>query len=87
VSAAGARTRILIVDDEPSVLLETAAALKRQYEPLTAPSAEEAERLLAQQRVDLLLTDLRLPGKDGLALLESAKAANPDLPVVVMSGH
>ena len=87
MSAAGARTRILIVDDEPSVLLETAAALKRQYEPLTAPSAEEAERLLAQQRVDLLLTDLKLPGKDGLALLESAKAANPDLPVVVMSGH
>jgi len=88
VSAApGSKTRILIVDDEPSVLLETAASLKRHYDPLTAASAEEAERILSQQRVDLLLTDLKLSGKDGLALLESAKAANPDLPVVVMSGH
>src|SRR6185295_1022360 len=84
---AGSKTRILIVDDEPSVLLETAASLKRHYDPLTAASAEEAERILSQQRVDLLLTDLKLPGKDGLALLELAKAANPDLPVVVMSGH
>ncbi len=86
-AAGGGKLRILIVDDEPSVLLETAASLKRHYEPLTAVSAEEAERILAQQRVDLLLTDLKLPGKDGLALLELAKAANPDLPVVVMSGH
>ncbi|HEY6221332.1 MAG TPA: sigma-54 dependent transcriptional regulator, partial [Candidatus Eisenbacteria bacterium] len=86
-AAAGSKTRILIVDDEPSVLLEIAASLKRHYEALTAPSAEEAERILSQQRVDLLLTDLKLPGKDGLALLEFAKAANPDLPVVVMSGH
>ena len=86
-AGSGAKIRILIVDDEPSVLLETAASLKRHYEPLTAASAEEAERILTSQRVDLLLTDLKLPGKDGLALLEWAKAANPDLPVVVMSGH
>ena len=86
-AGSGAKTRILIVDDEPSVLLETAASLKRHYDPVTAPSAEEAERILSSQRVDLLLTDLKLPGKDGLALLEASKAANPDLPVVVMSGH
>ncbi len=85
--SAGSRARVLIVDDEPSVLLETSGALKRQYDVLTAPSAEEAEALLARERVDLLLTDLRLPGKDGLHLLETAKAQNPDLPVVIMSGH
>ena len=82
-----ARIRVLIVDDEPSVLLETAASLKRQYEVLTASRAEDAERMLAEQRIDLLLTDLRLPGKDGIALLERVKAAHPDTPVVLMSGH
>ncbi|MGE5176650.1 MAG: sigma-54-dependent transcriptional regulator [Hyphomicrobiales bacterium] len=82
-----ARIRILVVDDEPSVLLETAASLKRQYDVLTASKAEDAETMLGAQRVDLLLTDLRLPGKDGIALLEAVKAAYPDLPVVLMSGH
>jgi two-component system nitrogen regulation response regulator NtrX len=76
-----------VVDDEPSVLLETSASLKRHYDVLTAPHADEAERVLARERIGLLITDLRLPGRDGLALLESAKASHPDLPVVVMSGH
>ncbi|HET7903489.1 MAG TPA: sigma-54 dependent transcriptional regulator, partial [Candidatus Eisenbacteria bacterium] len=81
------KIRVLVVDDEPSILLEVAGALKRHYDVLTATSAEEAERMLAQERLDLLITDLRLPGKDGLSLLESAKAAVPDLPVVLLSGH
>ncbi len=81
------KTRVLVVDDEPSILLEIAGTLKRHYDVLTATNAEDAERILASERIDLLLTDLRLPGKDGLALLEAAKAAVPDLPVVLLSGH
>jgi two-component system nitrogen regulation response regulator NtrX len=84
---ASPKIRILVVDDEPSILLEIAGALKRHYDVLTATNAEDAERILAGERVDLLMTDLRLPGKDGLALLEAAKAAIPDLPVVLLSGH
>ena len=83
----GPKIRVLVVDDEPSVLLETAASLKRQYDVLTASRAEDAERMVGEQRVDLVLTDLRLPGKDGIALLAALKAARPDLPVVLMSGH
>ncbi|HKQ18496.1 MAG TPA: sigma-54 dependent transcriptional regulator, partial [Candidatus Eisenbacteria bacterium] len=83
----GPKIRVLVVDDEPSVLLETAASLKRQYDVLTASRAEDAERMVSEQRVDLVLTDLRLPGKDGIALLAALKAARPDLPVVLMSGH
>ena len=83
----GSRTRVLVVDDEPSVLLEISGALKRRYDVVTAQSAEAAEAILSKERIDLLLTDLRLPGKDGLHLLESAKTLSPDLPVVIMSGH
>jgi two-component system nitrogen regulation response regulator NtrX len=81
------KIRILVVDDEPSILLEIAGTLRRHYDVLTATNAEDAEKLLGSQRIDLLMTDLRLPGKDGLALLEAAKAAVPDLPVVLLSGH
>jgi two-component system nitrogen regulation response regulator NtrX len=87
LSAAKAKRRVLIVDDEPSVLLEIAAGLRREYDVVTASNAEAAEQALSQQRVDLLLTDLKLPGRDGLSLLETTKAASADLPVVVMSGH
>jgi two-component system nitrogen regulation response regulator NtrX len=87
VTAASARTRILIIDDEPSVLLETSGALRRHYDVATARSAEEAEKLLGKERVDLVLTDLRLPGRDGLSVLEAAKALSSDLPVILMSGH
>jgi len=81
------KIRVLVVDDEPSILLEIAGALKRHYDVLTATSAEAAEKLIATERLDLLITDLRLPGKDGLTLLEEAKAGTPDLPVVLLSGH
>ncbi len=81
------RTRVLVVDDEPSVLLEISGALKRHYDVLTAQSVEEAESILSKERIDLLLTDLRLPGNDGLHLLESAKTVSPDPPVVISSGH
>jgi two-component system, NtrC family, nitrogen regulation response regulator NtrX len=81
------KIRVLVVDDEPSVLLETSASLKRHYEVLTASRAEDAERMLGEQKIDLLLTDLRLPGKDGISLLEAVKGSHPDVPVVLMSGH
>ena len=81
------KIRVLVVDDEPSVLLETSASLKRDYDVLTASNADDAERILAKERVQLLITDLRLPGRDGLALLENAKTTHPDLPVIVISGH
>ena len=44
------RTRVLVVDDEPSVLLEISGALKRHYDVVTAQSAEEAESILAKER-------------------------------------
>jgi two-component system, NtrC family, nitrogen regulation response regulator NtrX len=82
-----AKPRVLVVDDEPSVLFETAGGLKPHYDVVTASSAEEAETLLARGRFDLVLTDLRLPGNDGIHLLEVVKGSSPDLPVVILSGH
>lgn len=78
---------ILIVDDEIDML----QLLKRSLEPdlgcriETAPSGQDALRLLAQKPFDLILADLKMPGMDGLALLERVKREYPELTVVMMT--
>ncbi len=51
------------------------------------PSAEPALARLASERVDLVLSDLRMPGMDGMALLAKLKAEQPELPVVILTAH
>lgn len=79
---------LLVVDDEPKMLrlleLQLSAAGQRV---LTAPSAEEGLKRLRQQPLDLVVTDLRLPGMDGLAFLHAIKREAPALPVIVMTAH
>ena len=77
---------ILIIEDEAKMrrLLELNLA-DDGFKTLSAGNAEEGLRLLTSDAVDLVLTDLKLPGKSGLELLHSAKQQNPALPVVVMT--
>ena len=81
--------RIWIVDDDRSVRFVLATALRD--EGYAVDGFENAADALAALRAravpDLLFTDVRMPGDDGLVLLEKLKAAHPDLPVIVMSAH
>src|SRR5690348_4504896 len=78
---------ILITDDDPDVLSVMAAILRAPgYTVLTAPDGYEAIRVLADRHVDLLLTDLRMPGLDGQQLVIQAKVMRPSLHVVYMTG-
>ncbi len=58
---------------------------KRGFAVEAAGSAEEASRLVAARCVDLVLSDLRMPGQDGLSLLDGLQRLNPELPVVLMT--
>jgi len=77
---------ILIVDDEQAVCWSLQRALGREGHCVSvAASAEQAFALLAQQRPDILILDVRLPGMDGLTALSRFRQLVPDLPVIVMT--
>jgi CheY-like chemotaxis protein len=79
---------VLIVDDDPGVLEVTAEALTDSgYELLLAGDAETALALLRENQVDLLLTDIVMPGQGGLALADAAKRLRPGLRVIYTSGY
>ena len=80
------KSRILIVDDEPDMVENCARILARAgYQCLTAADGLRALALLESERPDLLLTDLKMPGLDGLELLRRAHETDPALPVIVIT--
>lgn len=81
-------TRILVVDDEAAALKNLSHLLgKEGYAVTTRQSGAAGLKVLEEQEFDLLLTDLRMPGIDGLSLLRQAKNLQPDCEVVVITGH
>src|SRR4051794_21605780 len=82
------RESILVVDDEAGVRGSLGGILADEgYLVETAESGEQALALLERGRFDLMLLDVWLPGMDGLETLSRVKAMEPELPVVVISGH
>jgi two-component system response regulator HydG len=82
------KARVLVVDDQLAMAETLADGLaERGYETRPIDSSREAARLLAQEPFDLVVTDLRMPGQDGIALLEVSKRADPTRPVIVMTAY
>ena len=79
--------RVLVVDDDTKMrelLLDTLSALG--YQTLGAQDGEEALSLLDKEKIDLVVTDIRMPKMDGVVLLGEIKKKNPHLPVVLITG-
>ena len=87
------KTRILLVDDEASFRFSASVALRKVgYEVIEAQDGEEAlvriqELRRTGGRIDLLLTDLRMPFLCGLELLEGMRQLGIDIPVIAMTGY
>ena len=80
---------ILVVDDEPQVLLLIAGALEREgHQVLTAGGGAEAISIWKAWPggIDLLLSDVDMPEIDGLTLVQALRAMSPELHVILMSG-
>lgn len=81
------RGRILIVEDRDSLRRMMTHALSQEgYAVTPAADAEEGIRALEKGGFDLVLTDLKLPGRSGLEVLAASRAAHPALPVIVLTG-
>ena len=82
------KARILIVDDDPDLL--RLLTFRLEGADYTVESADSAERALARFSVaipQLVITDLRMSGMDGMALFENIHKSNPTLPVIILTAH
>jgi two-component system response regulator GlrR len=79
---------ILVVDDDPDLLRLLSMRLSGAgYRVTATASAEEALVKIALERPQLVLSDVQLPGKDGLALFDAIRVQHPSLPVILLTAH
>jgi len=82
------KASLLLVDDDPDLLRLLAIRLKANgYSVNAVESAQKALAAIAYERPDLVLTDLRMEGMDGMALFQEVQASYPGLPVIILTAH
>ena len=87
-SGPSARPRILLVDDDPDLLRLLSMRLTASgYRVITATSAESALDVLDIEHPQVVVSDVRLPAQDGLALFDAIRRRHPSLPVILLTAH
>jgi len=83
-----AKARVLVVDDDPDMLRLLSLRLSSAgYQVTSVTSAEAALTQLEIEHPQLVLSDVRLPGRDGLALFDEIRKRHPTLPVILLTAH
>lgn len=79
---------VLIVDDEKNIRLTLAAAIKSmQLDAATAVNGEEALEKIRQSNYDVMLLDIKMPGIDGIQVLERVRALKPEMSIIMITAH
>jgi DNA-binding response OmpR family regulator len=79
--------RVLVVDDDPSLRNLLAQTLEGAgFQTFTAEDGRQARMRIEEQRIDLVITDLAMPGEEGMELIRALRKEQPDVKIVVMSG-
>jgi DNA-binding NtrC family response regulator len=82
------KIRVLLVDDEEDYVRTMASRMElRDVESRVALSGEQALEMVAEDAPDVMVLDLRMPGIDGMAVLERVKREHPNVEVVILTGH
>src|SRR5947207_15255397 len=82
------KPRILVVDDEAAIRDSLKMTLEYEgYEYVGAATGQEGLALVEREAPDLVLLDVKMPGMDGIEVLERLRNMNDALPIVVVSGH
>ncbi|MCE0801954.1 MULTISPECIES: two-component system response regulator GlrR [Buttiauxella] len=80
--------RLLLVDDDPGLLKLLGMRLTSEgYTVSTAESGAEGLRLLGREKIDLVISDLRMDEMDGMALFAEIQKAQPGMPVIILTAH
>jgi len=88
LQSAGSGAHILVVDDDPDILRLLSMRLRaRGFRVSQAASAEEGLTRIAVDPPRVVVSDVRLPGRDGLALFEEIRSTRPTLPVILLTAH
>jgi len=81
-------TKLLVIDDESAFLEVLAMSLANEgYEVVTAENGNEGLRIFEEQNLKLILTDIKMPGMDGIEVLKRIKAIDNQAEVIVITGH
>jgi two-component system, OmpR family, response regulator len=80
--------RILLVDDEVAFANNIAKLIsKRGYEVMTVYNGESAIKAVEESEFDVIVLDLKMPGLDGMATLKQIKKRQPQVEVIILTGH
>ena len=86
--ATDAAATVLIVDDDPTLLRLLGILLREEgFKVMAAESGEKALAMLAAERPQLVLSDLKMTGMDGMALFSQVQKQHPTLPVIILTAH
>jgi len=80
--------KILLIDDEPDILRVLGISLKADgYEVIPALNGAEGLEAFAREKPPIVITDIKMPGMDGIEVLEKIKELDPDTEVIIITGH
>ncbi len=80
--------KILIIDDERAIRSTLSEILQHEgYKADVAENGEDGLKKFSSENFDVVLCDIKMPKMDGIEFLEKAKAINPDVPIIMISGH
>jgi len=81
--------RILVIDDEPDMLMLLRMIIEdnTNYEVETTNNPAEGLKMLTEEAYDLVISDLKMPGMDGLELFDELRKMSPDIPVIIITAY
>ena len=78
--------KIIVVDDDQAILTVVSEALNSSYEVFTSENVFDAENIIRENNIDLLITDLVMPEKNGIDMIMDIKKNNPEIVILAISG-
>ncbi|MCK4534889.1 MAG: response regulator, partial [Syntrophobacterales bacterium] len=81
-------SKLLLIDDEKAIVRVLSISLKSDgYDVITAYGGEEGLNMFRRESPDIVLTDIKMPGVDGIEVLKRIKDLDPDTEVIIITGH